>query len=563
MAEDLTDKELLHSGPGFRLFTGKDEAGEVYYERHYDLTEEVDPQVLAARVERLRSAALPGLAHIKEVQVDDSCLRIVQGEVSGANLKTLLTWEPESVTPDRFRKWAFEFCLFLRALQNETDWTPAPIRLDQIMVTPDDHVVVLAAGWEGLLKPESRNREAEILDQFRDFTTPLLEHMQKKGHEVSSLYWVFQHRCSCLDELRESLDQGAPFVPSSVDDIKPLDTFEVPEIEDAPSLFQRFINQPPFYLILQFSLLIALMLGYQYLNRPVLLPVQGVYALSESKIRLLEVGTGRTLGTLALEERARVVGLLEGPPRLAVAVKNERRVDILERSTGQVMKSILAEGPVTRMLVAGKLLCMNQGSFPGVLIYDSEQEKATRVLLTAPGVTSMARAENTLIVACREENKLYSFKLPDGELLNQRNVIAPEIVGSDEKQFFMVFDAGTQFGILDPTTLKTLRAVKKDPNWEISQILAEPDGELAWAFSPTNGCTLLDHKTLEPVAHQLQLRGKPGRALLLLNGEEWEYWIALPEEESVAVLGQDRSLKRKIPLGLSPSSLVTTMPSEE
>lgn len=567
MAEDLNSEELLHSSEGFRLLTGKDKAGDVYYAREYELSEGVDRERLSTRVEPLSSSIIPGLARVKSTELSDSRLRIVQSEIKGANLKTLLKWEPGSITPERFRRWAFEYCLFLRALFNETDWTPSAIHLDQIMITPEDHLVVLAPGWEGLFQSSKvKDREAEFLNQFREFTTPLLEHLVEQGHEVSSLYWIFQHRCACLDDLRESLDWGSPFISSSLDDVKPLDSFEVPDVPVARGLLELFLSQSPLILVLEFALLAALIVGIHQWTRPRPLPVNGVYVLCESEVRLLDSASGQSLGKLKLPFPARAIALLENPPRIAVAFRNQRRVDILDRSTGKKTHTFLAEGPVTKMVVAGNLLYLNQGSYPGVLVYDCEKEEATRVLLTAPEVTSMAITDKALIVACREQGKLYSFKIPEGKLLNQRESIGVEVVGADnESDCFVTFSAGARFGTMDPETLNMSYSVSKNPDWIITQIITEPEGDVCWAFSPTNGCTLLDRQSLEPIAHQLQIPGKPGEAILVQRGQDADFWVSLPQKKTVSILdGRDRSLKKKLQVPNTPSGLASSSkPSEE
>lgn len=558
MAENLTPKELLHSRSGYRLYSGKDESGEVYYERVYDLPEQVDRRKLSSRVERLCSAVLPGLAHIKEAQLEESCLRIVQGEIAGANLQTLLNWDPRAVTPERFRKWAFEFGLFLRTLNREFDWTPGPICLDQMMVTPDDHLVVLAAGWQGMLDTSSGDNELELLKQFRDFTSPLLEHLDKQGYEVGSLSWVLQHRSSCLDDLLDSMNWGAPFLKSTLDEVKPIDSFEVPQIERVRSLVEVFLSQSPWRLVLQAGIFLFLLLAAYYWSRPTPLPIKGVYVLCRSEVKLLEIGSGRSLGTIELRGPAGALGILEEPPRLVVS--HERRVESLDRTDGSVKDTFLAEGPVTQMVRAGHLLCMNQGSSPGVLIYDGEQNRATRVFLTAPGVTSLSVTEKALVAACREQNKLYSFKLPEGKLLSQRDLNGPEIVGSDGSECFVTFGSGSGLGVLDPMTLRTQVMTETHSTGAVNQLLADPGGQLLWAFSSA-GCFLLDRETLESTGEQLKLPGVPGRALLLQNEESWEFWVTLPDKGTVAILdGRTRSLKSEVKVGANPSALVTRAP---
>jgi hypothetical protein len=560
LAEDLGE-ELLHTRPGFRLFNGRDEAGDVYYAREYELSEDVDRDALALRLQGLSSLALPGLAPLKETQLNEDYLRIVQGEISGANLKTLLQWEPGSVTPERFSKWAFEFCLFLRELHDETDWTPSPIHLDQLMITPDDRLVVLAAGWEGLLKPSASNREAAFLSQFRDFTTPLLEHLDGQGHEVASLYWVFQHRCSCLEELRETLDQGAPFIPSVVDELGPVASFEIPEVEESRNLLGAFFSQSLWRLFLQFGLLVVVLVCYRVWTRPTPLPVQGVYVLCGDRVGLLNFDSSRQ-GTLRLAAEGTAAGLLDDPSRIAVAFRDQRRVDILDRSTGLVVDSFLAEGPVTTMVGKGRFLYMNQSGLPGVLVYDGQEQGVVRVLLTSPGVTSLALSGEILLVGCRDRNKLYSFSVPQGELLSQRDMSGVEVLGADQDDCYVSFDAGTKIGALESDTLKTRKTLAKDPGWTLTQVITEPGGDLLWAFSSTNGCTLLSRESLEPIDRQLLLPPKTGEALMLGLEETLEIWISLPEQNSIAIMdGQKRSLRMKAAVPGTPSVLLSTRTS--
>jgi hypothetical protein len=560
----MMDEELLHTGPGFRLLTGRDSSGDVYYAREYELPEDTEHALLADRLERLPTLHLPGLARITEARLDDSGVRIAQEEVTGANLTTLLKWDPKSVTPDRFRKWAFEFCLFLRALYQETDWSPSPVHLDQLMVTPDDRLMALSGGWEGLFESAPADREGTYLKRFREFTTPLLEHMEQQGHEVTSLCWVTQHRASSLDELRESLDRGAPFVPSSVDELKPLASFDVPDVEEPQGLLSSFFSQSPWRLFVQFGVLVvSLVLLYHY-TRPTPLPTQGVYVLTGKKVCLLDSASGGLLGKLPLPARGRAVGLIEDPPRIAVALHKRRKVVILDRIAGGVVDSFLAEGPVTQIVRSGSLLCMNQGDLPGVLLYDSKLQKPTNILLTASGVTSMAVTDQTLIAACRDRHRLYAFALPHGELLSQREMRQAKVLGAESGKCYISFDAGTKLGVVEATTLKTLKQIPKEAEWDLAQILSQSNQDVLWALSPSAGCTLLRRETLEPL-EQFQFPGKAGQARLLRLKQEGELWVCLPERGSIMTIagGQNPTLQRETKLRGKPSAVAITTQSEE
>lgn len=557
MAEDLDPppEELLHSRPGYRLFSGAFGSGEVYYAREYDLHEDTDLELLGRRLTALAALAPTRLSRVLEASLHDRVLRIVQAESRGASLSTLLQWEPQRVTADNVRRWSLEYCLFLRSLLHDTDWTPGPVELSQFLVRPDGKLVVLAPGWEGLFEEPAGDREQAMLERFREFNAPLLAHLEQHGHEVTSLHWMLQHRFPCLESLRESLEQGSVYRPGAGGKLETISSFEVPEVPRPRGMLATFFAQSVERLALQFLFALAVLGGLYLWQQPKPLPTSGVYALTEGHIVLLDVRTRREIGEIKLPHKTSSVGLVDAPPRLLASARGRSLVSIVDRSDGRQVGIFAAEGPVDCMLGIGPLVCMNQGDQPGVLVYDGTGNKVAHLFLTSPGVDSMAATATHLVAACHDQSRLYSFALPKGGLTAQREMSQVRVLGSVGKDVLVSYQGGRKLARLDAAGLKTQLEIAPRAKGETTRIVAAPDNTQIWALSTEGTCRRMrpDLTAIDEVA----LPGPAGDLAMVAGTDGWEMWFAVPSRRSVVILdGKSAKLKWEIKVPGEPTALL-------
>lgn len=560
MAEDLgpPSEELLHSRPGYRLSTGVFPSGEVYYAREYDLPENVDLKLVSSRLAALSALAPTRLSRVLEASLRGRVMRIVQAESQGASLSTLLQWEPQRVTVDGVRRWSLEYCLFLRSLLHDTDWVPGPVDLSQFMIRPDGRMMMLAPGWDGLFQEPSQDREAAMLERFREFTALLLAHLEQHGQEATSLHWMLQHRFPCLNSLRESLEQGAVFRPGAPGKLETISSFEVPEVRPTRGILSTFFAQPVWRLALQFLLAVAAVVLLYLWQQPEPLPTTGVYALMGERLVLLDTRTKREMGVLKLPHPTSTVGLLPAPPRLLASTRGGRGVSIIDRTSGRPIESFAAEGPVDRMVGAGSLLCMNQGGQPGVLVYDGTSSKVAHIFLTRPGVETMVSNNSNLVAACNEYGRLYSFALPNGGLTAQRELSDVKVLGSAGNDVLVSYQAGQKLARLDSASLKTRLEISPSPKVDTARVVAAPDNSQLWALSTEGACRRLnpDLSALDEVS----LPGPAADLVVVIGHDDWEMWFAIPSRRSVAILdGKSAQLKAELKVPGKPTTLLVAI----